>query len=200
MNKYSFIFVFLKPKDDKKITQVYTATLQLVKDKGVAGVTMSDIAHKAGIATGTLYIYFKSKEDLINALFLSCRASSAGIYFKDYDPLAPFKEGFKTIWMNIVRHRQKHFEEAIFLEQCYHSPFIAESNKETSKKMIQPLFKLIERGRKEKIIRDADTVLLLTFMIGSVNEMVKHAHYHGTSLSKTQIATAFEMCWNGMKK
>ena len=169
-------------------------------EKGVAGITMGDIARKAKMATGTLYIYFKNKEDLVNALFVTCRASSVSIYFTGYDPGATFKESFKTIWMNIVRHRVEHFEEAVFLEQCYHSPFIAEGNKETSKQLLQPLFTLMDRGKKEKIIKDADTILLLTFMVGSINEIVKYTHYHKRTLSKAMIQTAFDMCWNGLSK
>lgn len=188
----------MKPRDEKKTEKIYKATLQLVREKGVAGITMGDIARRAKMATGTLYIYFKNKEDLVNALFITCRAASAGIYFTGYDPGASFKEGFKTIWMNILQHRTERFEEAVFLEQCYHSPFIAEGNKETSKQLLQPLFALMDRGKKEKIIRDADTILLLTFMVGSINEMVKYLHYHKKTLTKAMIQNAFEMCWNGL--
>jgi AcrR family transcriptional regulator len=188
----------VKPRDTKKTEKIYKATLQLVMEKGVAGITMSDIARKAKMATGTLYIYFKNKEDLVNALFIACRTASAGIYFTDYDPGASFKECFKTIWMNILRHRTERFEEAVFLEQCYHSPFVAEGNKETSKQLFQPLFALMERGKKEKIIKETDTIMQLTFMIGSINEMVKYLHYHKRTLTKPMTQSAFEMCWDGL--
>ena len=59
----------MKPNDDKKIDQIYKAMLRLVEAKGLAGITMSEIAKEANIATGTLYIYFKNKNELINALF-----------------------------------------------------------------------------------------------------------------------------------
>ncbi|MBS1565823.1 MAG: helix-turn-helix transcriptional regulator, partial [Bacteroidetes bacterium] len=55
----------MKPKDDTKIEQIFAATLRLVEEIGVAGITMRQIAREAGMATGTLYIYFKDKESLI---------------------------------------------------------------------------------------------------------------------------------------
>ena len=58
----------MKPRDDKKVEQIYKATLLLVTEKGLAGITMSEIAKEAGLATGTLYIYFKNKDELVNAL------------------------------------------------------------------------------------------------------------------------------------
>jgi hypothetical protein len=45
----------------------------------VAGVTMGEIAREAGMATGTLYIYFKNKEELINYLFFDCRREALKI-------------------------------------------------------------------------------------------------------------------------
>jgi TetR/AcrR family transcriptional regulator, repressor of fatR-cypB operon len=200
MNIYSLKFAALKPRDDKKIQQVFRATLQLVQAQGLAGITMEHIARKARIATGTLYIYFQNKEDLINALFMHCRKSAAGIYFKDYTPDAPFREGLRSIWLNILHHRLEHFEEAVFLEQCYHSPFIAESNKETSKQLFQPLFKLVEQGKKEKYIKNLDSYLLLTFMVGGINEMVKYARYNSRKIPLPALESAFDLCWEGMRE
>jgi AcrR family transcriptional regulator len=189
----------VKPKDVQKIHQIYTATLSLVTEKGLAGITMSEIAKAAGLATGTLYIYFKSKDELINSLFTHCRKSSAEIYFKNYEAEKPFKIGFKTIWLNLLKYRLQRFEEAVFMEQCYHSPFITESNKDISKKLLQPLYALMERGKKENLVKDMDTFLLLTFMVGTLNEVVKQAHYSGRKLTKIIIEDSFQLCWDGLK-
>ena len=189
----------MKPRDDKKIDGIYKATLRLVEAKGLAGITMNEIAKEANIATGTLYIYFKNKNELINALFMICRNRSAAVYFKNYDPSMSFKTGFKTIWLNLLNYRVKKFEEAVFIDQCYHSPFITETTKELTKKLFIPLFSLIESGKKQKLIKNSDTLLLLTFMAGSFNETVKHAHYSNKKLSKQTIEQMFLMCWDGLK-
>ena len=199
MNKYSLKFAVVKPRDDKKVEQIYKATLLLVTEKGLAGITMSEIAKEAGLATGTLYIYFKNKDELVNALFAACRKSSAEVYFKNYDPNTPFKIGFKTIWLNLLKYRRDNFEQAIFLDQCYHSPYITESNKEITKKLFQPLYKLVERGKEEHLLKDLDTFLLLTYMVGTINEVVKHTHYNGKALTKIMVEQMFNMCWNGIK-
>jgi AcrR family transcriptional regulator len=190
----------VKPKDDKKIEQIYKATLQLVNDKGLAGITMSEIAKEAGLATGTLYIYFKSKDELVNVLFTACRKASAEVYFNKYDVRKPFKIGFKTIWLNLLKYRMNKFQQAIFLDQCYHSPYITESNKEITRKLFQPLFKLIERGKEGRLLKNIDTFLLLTYMVGTINEVVKHTHYNGKPLTKNTIEQMFNLCWDGIKE
>ena len=189
----------MKPRDEKKIEQIFSATLQLVKQHGLAGITMSEIAGAACIATGTLYIYFKSKDDLINALFTDCRKAAVDKYFKNYHDELPFKIGFKTIWLNLVKYRLEHFNEAVFMDQCHHSPFITETTKQMTKEMLRPLHKLVERGKKEKLLKDIDNFVLLTYMVGGINEFVKHNIYSGKKITKSLMEQMFNLCWDGAK-
>lgn len=190
----------MKLRDDKKTGQIFKAVLGLVKAKGLAGITMGETAREAGIATGTLYIYFKNKEELINNLFFECRQEAIENYFLDYDKTQPFKAGFRRVWMNILNFRVDNFEEVVFMDQCYHSPFINECTMKLTKEMKKPLYKLIERGIEENIFKDVDPITLLTFMIGSIHEGVKNAHYNVKPLSKSAIDSMFKMCWDGMKR
>lgn len=142
----------MKPRDENKIRDIYRATLDLVKEKGLAGVTMGQIAKQAGLATGTVYIYFASKDELINSLFSVCRKASAEVYFKGYDPRAPFKEGFRTVWMNVMNYRLEKFEEAVFIEQCYHSPFINADNRDIASQALKT--PILPDGKREKTTAD----------------------------------------------
>ena len=200
ISEYLFTYLYnVKVKDQSKIEHIYDATLKLVKTKGLAGITMNEIAASAGMATGTLYIYFDSKEDLINELYAMCNEASKQVCFDNYNEEEPFKSRFKTIWHNLLHYRINNFKEAVFMDQCCHSPFLKESNKELTNNIFQPLFSLIEQGKKEHVIRELDNFLLITFITGSINEIVKHAHYHSKKLTKSVVQDIFEMCWNGIK-
>ena len=111
----------------------------------------------------------------------------------------PFKSGFKTIWYNLLNYRVKKFEEAVFIDQCYHSPFITENTKELTRKLFTPLFSLMEEGKKQGLVKKWETLLLLTFMAGSINETVKHAHYTKRKLNSVVVEQMFQMCWDGLK-
>jgi AcrR family transcriptional regulator len=189
----------VKLKDENKTEQIYKATLKLVKANGLAGFTMQSVAKDADMATGTLYIYFKNKESLIASLFDACIKNSASVFFKSYDPQAPFKVGFHTIWTNIVQHRSLHFDESIFMEQCFHSPFIDEDTKVRVKKMFDPMRELMNRGKEERLIKDIDTFWLLAFMLGGINEIAKRAAYHNKKLTEDVLAMNFQLCWDGIK-
>jgi len=58
--------------------------------QGYAATSMSEIAAKLGGSKGTLYNYFRSKEELFSAFMSDVCSDQAAIYF---DPLTPIGEG-----------------------------------------------------------------------------------------------------------
>ena len=189
----------MRQKDDKKIEQIFKSTLELVEKSGLSGVTMCDISKEAGIATGTLYIYFKNKEELINELFSVCRKQSAGFYFKNLDEKDEFKEAFRTIFFNIIHYRLSHFKESVFLEQYFHSPYVNDKKRQESSRQLQPFFQLLDNGKAQGIIKQGDNLIFLWFMIGSINEVIRGSHYRKRTLSQEDIQLLFAMFWEGMK-
>lgn len=51
--------------------RIFSTAAGLIKKKGYAGVTVSEICREAGVAKGTFYIYYASKEDIIRESYYS---------------------------------------------------------------------------------------------------------------------------------
>lgn len=52
-----------------KFTRILEAALEVFAIKGFETARISDIARRAGIGDGTVYLYFKSKDDILISLF-----------------------------------------------------------------------------------------------------------------------------------
>jgi AcrR family transcriptional regulator len=50
---------------DRRVTDILKAARDVVEENGYEGVTVSEIAERAGIVEGTVYRYFKNKEELL---------------------------------------------------------------------------------------------------------------------------------------
>lgn len=55
-------------KKKERRNQILDAAEKLIAVKGIAGMTMDDVAKEADVATGTLYLYFKNKSSLSAAV------------------------------------------------------------------------------------------------------------------------------------
>ena len=58
-----------KDVSEKRKTQILSAAEEVFNAKGLSNARMEDIAEKTGLSKGTLYLYFKSKDSLIIAIF-----------------------------------------------------------------------------------------------------------------------------------
>jgi len=54
--------------DTQKYDRILDALQQLMIDKSIQNISVSDIAAKAGIGKGSIYYYFPSKEAILDAL------------------------------------------------------------------------------------------------------------------------------------
>jgi len=186
-------------KDESKVEAIYRATLALVKDRGLAGITMCDISKEASVATGTLYIYFKNKDELIRALFTECRKKSAHCYFEGVEEILAFEERMEKLFRNIICFKLNNFEVSAFLEQSYHSPYVDIIDLKKKQKALNPLFVLIKQGIETKKIRNTEVELVVSYLFGIVNEMVKKAYFSNRKMTDSIIKEVYRMFWNGIK-
>ena len=53
---------------DDKSSIIAESAARLFRDRGIADVSIEDIAAAAGIAKGTFYLYFRTRDDLVEKL------------------------------------------------------------------------------------------------------------------------------------
>src|SRR5262245_24158479 len=58
-----------RPKSDDKRRRILEAATRVFARKGYFAARVSDVARRAGIADGTIYLYFRNKEDILVSLF-----------------------------------------------------------------------------------------------------------------------------------
>ena len=65
-------------RDPDKPQQIIEAAVRVFARKGYYNSRVSDIAREAGVAAGTIYLYFKTKDDILVTLFRNKMAAFVG--------------------------------------------------------------------------------------------------------------------------
>src|SRR3972149_5005777 len=77
---------------------IQAAAVRVFADKGFARTTMEDIARRAEVSVGTIYLYYRSKEDLyVSLLFESMQRFSEAIEKIMATGLRPDRQ-LKRVW------------------------------------------------------------------------------------------------------
>lgn len=90
-----------RPKSEEKRSQLLSAATQVFAKNGLSASTAS-ITSAAGVAEGTLFNYFKGKDDLMNTLYLEIKSDLADSMLGDYKPDVTPKEAMQHIWNNYI--------------------------------------------------------------------------------------------------
>lgn len=74
MNRHSYFHIFLGgdelvKKEKPKYKQIVDAAVIVIAENGYHQAQVSKIAKQAGVADGTIYLYFKNKEDILISVF-----------------------------------------------------------------------------------------------------------------------------------
>ena len=187
-----------KTLNDKK-EAILDAAVELFAERGFHGTTVPMIVQKAGVGTGTIYRYFKDKEDLVNILY--CRwklamfsATSAGL-----NEDMPLRAVFRQIWHRWVDFALENRAAFSFMEAHHHAPYLEERSREFSRNLHRKYLDLFELGVKKQIIKDVRPELLLAVVSGILTEMMKK-HWGGWfELTPEAIDQVEEMCWEAIR-
>ena len=107
---------------------IRAALRALVAERGFHGASMSAVAKRAGVAAGTAYVHYQSKDELVLAAYLEAKAELSAAAMADVDTTLAASERFLQIWSNIYRHLAAEPERARFLVQVDASPYAARAH------------------------------------------------------------------------
>ncbi len=189
-----------RESDKEKRDLILNATLKLITTNGFDATPMSAIATEAGVAAGTIYLYFKNKEELINELYLEMKVRMMNSVTSGYDVTLSVENSMEFIWKNYVHHIMTKPLEFRFCELFTNSPHINRITKEEGTRMLQPVKELFEKGRKEKIIKNLPDEIVTAQLFSPIHNLVKLHLSEQFNLTEKVINTVFKLCWESIKK
>lgn len=90
-----------RPRSEDKQLALLEATSEIVAAQGL-GAPTALIARRAGVAEGTLFRYFPTKDALLNATYLHLSHASANAAKCALDSSAPLREQMFGMWNNWI--------------------------------------------------------------------------------------------------
>lgn len=155
-------------RDTMRATILHKSLLYFARN-GFSGTKISDLARNIGIAQGTIYVYFESKEDLYKEIFAIANYEEElkKLEFLIKLPI-PAKEKMKQLSKTIIRQLKE--DETFSSKIVLNTQLILEqSNKASSidtsyqTKLYELTEKIIKQGQKEKSVVNTSTMKLTDY-------------------------------------
>lgn len=136
-----------------KIDEIHKAALKVINEQGLSGAPVSRIAREAGVAAGTMYVYYKSKDELLISLYKSILEGLNTSLEDAVEGDLAERPQFYKLWLAAFKYYLKNPEGFLFVRQFSVSPKGVQAAKEKMMKGYEPMVKVIEAGQKKGLLK-----------------------------------------------
>jgi len=70
MNVY---YIIMRKIDEGKKNRIKQAVFEIARDEGIAGLSFGKLAKRAGVSSGTPYVYYQDKTDMLGKIYLDVK-------------------------------------------------------------------------------------------------------------------------------
>ena len=192
----------MKPKDEIKEQKIKEVTLEVVVEKGMAGVKMNHVAKAAQISPSMIYTYFKNKEDLLFQVFRDCIRNLINEVIVQRQEELPFKARLARDFENIISLKLNKSKEYNYIRKFIHSPYFkSEYRQILDTDAGKYLFALFEEGQKKMILKDHIPIDILFALFDGISDRL--VDFHKTQkiqLTPEITQQAFSLVWDGLRQ
>ncbi len=185
--------------EDKRRKLLETA-IHLFGTNGFWNSSTAQIAKEAGVATGTLFNYFASKDILISEVLVTLKSELMQSMQSGLNSRASVKDQLLSIWNQAAIWAIENSDRFILMEQLSSSAQITQEAQETMEQEYAFIIRLFKQGKEEGVIADIDEefLLLMILQLGKATlQAVVSGQLSGTE-QKLKIEQGFEIYWKGI--
>jgi AcrR family transcriptional regulator len=176
------------------------AALMLFTSTGVQNTSTAEIARAAGTASGTLFLYFPTKIQLINELILMISKQVSDHINSLLDPSLSVRDTFFTIWDGSIRWFLQNMDAFKYSQQVRDSGFISDEVTMESGKYFSFYYETIQKGLAEGSIKPYPIDLIGGFLYQDIIAVMNHIRLQSDPDSVDEaIQQGFELLWDGIK-
>ncbi|PRO64951.1 TetR/AcrR family transcriptional regulator [Alkalicoccus urumqiensis] len=162
-------------KRGQKYEKIINAAVKVIAENGYHHSQVSKIAKEAGVADGTIYLYFKNKEDILISLFEEKMGFFVDYIKEKMESAQTIEEKVKTMISSHLEQLEKDHDLALVtqLELRQSNISIRMKVNEVLKGYLSLIDSVIEEGKESGTFDQAiDTRMMRQVIFGSIDEVV----------------------------
>lgn len=179
-----------------RAARIRRALVELVAERGLHGAGMSAVAERAGVGTGTAYVYYPSKQALLLDAYREVKLALGTAAMSAVDPQATPADRFVRIWFAIYRHLAADPAQARFLVQVDHSPLAAQAHAAALSGDDDPLVVAAASSDLRPLLADLDLELLYDLGLAPAVRLAAAR----SSLPDRELDAVAAACWRAITR
>ncbi len=178
---------------------ILDAALTLFAQRTFDGTPVPLVAEGAGVAAGTIYRYFPSKEALVNALYRRWKGEMQRTLVDAVTAGGSVRDQFGLIWRGLWRFAVDHPRAVAFIETHHHAAYLDDESRALAAEIDAQTTAFVHASQASGAIRDVEPGTLLALVMGAFTGLVRRAGPDGLRYDEAAVRQTEEMMWSALK-
>ncbi len=174
--------IHTKGKSAEKYHRILEAAVKVFARQGFHHSTVSQIAKEAGVADGTIYLYFKNKDDILVQFFKYKAKEAFSLFREEVDHADNAIDKLRSLVRRHLEEFQSDRDMAVVYQAAIHQniDLVGDQMKEMWKMYLDMVSEIVEKGQEEGSIRkDLYMGLVKRFILGAVDSAINNWLHSG---------------------
>src|SRR6202049_3574101 len=189
-----------RPKSEDKRNAIIDAATRLFAERGLTAAPTSEISNQAGVAEGTLFTYFKTKDDLINALYREIKLELADAMMSDFPRKKNVRTRMRHVWDRYVNWGVANPKQRKVLAQLQVSEVLTKESRDAGSAPFVEFQVMIRDAIAQRIFRNDLPVELISKSLAALVEATIDLTALNPFKAKEYRDSGFQMFWAGVTK
>jgi len=191
---FYFGAAMVRPTTDQTLLKIRKALVEEVAEKGIAATSVGAVAKRAGVATGTIYLHFANKDEMLQQIYLQIKTEFHAIM------VAATAEPDSTrmirrMWFDMFDFVAAHPFDFMFVEYAGAAQVLTTAQL-TSLKYMQPeIAAMLQRAVDDGTLAELPVATITTLLVAPALHMARNHALQKTAITQELIALTFERVW-----
>jgi AcrR family transcriptional regulator len=189
-----------RPKSEDKRIAILDAATRVFAERGLSAAPTSEISKQAGVAEGTLFTYFKTKDDLINALYREIKLELADAMMSDFPRKKTVRIRLRHVWDRYVNWGIANPRQRKVLAQLKVSEVLTKESRNAGSAPFVEFQAMIRDAIEQRIFRSDLPVELILKSLTALVEATVDLTVGNPSQAENYRDSGFQMFCSGVTK
>jgi AcrR family transcriptional regulator len=189
-----------RPKSEDKRNAILDAATRVFAERGLTAAPTSEISKQAGIAEGTLFTYFQTKDDLINALYREIKLELADAMMSGFPRKKSVRTRLRHVWDSYVNWGVANPQQRKVLAQLQVSGMLSKESIEAGSAPFVEMQNMIRDAIEQHILRADLLIELISKMLGALAEATMDLIVLKPTMANKYRNGGFEIYWAGIAR
>ena len=187
-----------RPKSDDKRTAILKAAVGVFAERGLGAAT-SAISNAAGIAEGTLFTYFATKDELVNAVYRELKAELAIAMMSGFPSKKSVRLRLLHVWTRYVSWGVQNPMEQRVLRQVEMWNGLTKESKKAGSAPFTKIEAMMEEAVRERVVQNLPR-LFMQMTMSALAEVVMELIRQDRKQARVFEKAGFAMLWAGIAR